>query len=141
MRQAILQERPDGVLHLGDVVRDALRLQEDFPDLPMEQIRGNCDMGVSDIPEEKEIFLGGKRIWMLHGHTYWVKMGLNLLTAEAQTRGVDVVTFGHTHQPLCDRNGPLWILNPGTVQGYPGATCGVIEIKDGKLSCRTLSLR
>ena len=135
MAQAVEKEKPDRVLHLGDMVRDAAKLRERFPSLLMEQVKGNCDGWSSDEPEEKEVFLGQKRVWMLHGHTYQVKYGTGMLISEARARGVDVVVFGHTHNPLCDWDG-LWVMNPGTVSGLPQATYGVIELVDGKLTCR-----
>ncbi len=135
MRRAVEAEKPDRVLHLGDVARDGARLQALFPKLPMEQVRGNCDGWGGDEPEEKEVFFMDRRVWMLHGHTYHVKYGTGMLVSEARARGVDVVVFGHTHQPLCDWDG-LWVMNPGTVSGRPRATYGVIELTDKGLSCR-----
>lgn len=135
MRQAVEREAPDRALHLGDVARDAEKLRSLFPRLKIEQVRGNCDGWSSDEPEEREVFLQDRRVWMLHGHTYHVKYGTGMLLSEARARGVDVVVFGHTHQPLCDWDG-VWALNPGTVSGRPRATYGVIELTDKGLSCR-----
>lgn len=135
MRRAVELESPDRVLHLGDMVRDGAKLRALFPKLPMEQVRGNCDGWSGDEPEEKEVFLQDRRVWMLHGHTYQVKLGTGLLASEARARGVDVVVFGHTHVPVCDWDGP-WIMNPGTVSGMPRATYGVIELTEKGLSCR-----
>lgn len=135
MRRAVEEEKPDRILHLGDVARDGARLQALFPKLPMEQVRGNCDGWGGDEPEEKEVFLMDRRVWMLHGHTYHVKYGTGMLVSEARARGMDVVVFGHTHQPLCDWDG-LWVMNPGTVSGRPKATYGVIELTEKGLSCR-----
>lgn len=140
MRRAIEVEKPQRVLHLGDVVRDGAKLLSACPKLKLEQVRGNCDPMDSQFPEERELFFGLHRVWMLHGHTYWVKSGVGLLTEEARTRGVEVALFGHTHQPLCTREGPLWIMNPGTVSGRPRATYGIIEERDGELYCRTAAV-
>lgn len=138
MKLAVETEKPDKVLHLGDVVRDARRLQECFPELEMEFVVGNCDgyNGDDSAPAEKEIFMGDKRILMCHGHTYHVKLSTEMLTMEARARGADVVLFGHTHEPLCSLEGNLWVMNPGTCSGMPRATYGVIEIENGKLNCR-----
>lgn len=141
MRRAVELERPDQVLHLGDVTRDGQRLLEAFPGLALEQVRGNCDGWGDGFPEEKELFLGGKRIWMLHGHTYRVKLGIGLLTEEARSRGEDVVVFGHTHQPLCFLDGSLWVMNPGTIRGFPKATYGLIELEAGKINCRMAEMK
>lgn len=140
MRQAVEAEGPDRVLHLGDVARDGAKLQSLFPRLPMEQVRGNCDGWSSDEPEEKEVFFQDRRIWMLHGHTYHVKYGTGMLVTEARSRGVDVVVFGHTHQPLCDWDG-VWVMNPGTVSGRPRATYGVIELTEKGLNCRVEKIK
>lgn len=142
MKQAVERERPDQIFHLGDVVRDVTGLVPLIPDIPIAQVLGNCDLGRGyDLPEERELFIGGKRIWLLHGHTYWVKSGPGMVAREARTRGVDLVCFGHTHSPLCDRDGRLWLLNPGTCQGVPAATYGVIEMENGRLDCRVERLR
>lgn len=140
MRRAIERERPDRVLHLGDVSADAHSIQREYPDLPMELVRGNCDGWETTEPVERELFLGGKRIWMLHGHTWQVKMGQSLVVFEARTRGMDVVLFGHTHKPLCYLDGSLWVMNPGTISGWPRATYGVMELENGAVSCRTAVL-
>ncbi len=128
---------PDRVLHLGDVVGDGAGLAERFPGLRVEQVRGNCDGWGCDIPEERELFFRGTRVWMLHGHAYRVKLGTELLLDEARTRGAGAVLFGHTHQPLCSREGSLWVLNPGTAK----STYGVLEDRDGGLYCRTALMR
>ena len=80
MAKAVELEKPDRILHLGDVTRDARRLQEAFPELEIVGVRGNCDPSDGETPEERELFFGLRRVWMLHGHTYWVKSGLGMLT-------------------------------------------------------------
>ena len=137
MRNVVLREKPDHILHLGDVVRDAQRLHDALPDIPLDQVRGNCDVGCYDVSEEKELFVMGRRLWMLHGHGYGVKMGIGLMLSEARSRGAEVVLFGHTHKALCDREGGMWILNPGTIGGSPQGTYGVLEERKGELYCRT----
>ena len=42
MRKAVELEKPERILHLGDVSRDAERLQTMFPTIPVEMVRGNC---------------------------------------------------------------------------------------------------
>ena len=43
MESAVEWERPDAILHLGDRERDAERLGERFPELPLLAVPGNCD--------------------------------------------------------------------------------------------------
>lgn len=33
-------------------------------------------------------------------------------------QGVDIVLFGHTHRPVAEKRGNLWIVNPGSLT-YP----------------------
>lgn len=143
MKKGVEQEKPDKVLHLGDVVRDARRLQECFPELEMEMVVGNCDgySGDDSAPVEKELFMGEKRIFLCHGHTYQVKLSIGMLTQEGRARGADVILFGHTHDPLCFLEGSMWVMNPGTCSGMPRATYGVIELENGKLNCRMVDAK
>lgn len=141
MKKAVLREAPDRILHLGDVSRDAERLQGRFPTIPVEMVRGNCDGWYGDAPEEKELSFRGKKVWMLHGHAYHVKLGVGALTAAARSKEVAAALFGHTHEPVCFREGEMWVLNPGTCSGYPRATYGVIEERDGEVYCRTEAVR
>ena len=77
MVRAVELAIPDLILHLGDCWRDGERLRDRFPDIPLEQVPGNCDF-LSDAPTEQLLVLGGKRILMCHGHTYRVKTSLLL---------------------------------------------------------------
>ena len=51
--------------------------------------------------------------------------------------GAEVVLFGHTHKALCDRDGPVWIVNPGSIGASPQGTYAVMEERRGELYCRT----
>ncbi len=140
MQQAIRSEEPDVVLHLGDVMRDARALQREYPQLRLEQVCGNCD-GPDAQPEELELTLQGHKIMMTHGHPYHVKLGSAWVVRTAQERGAEVLLFGHTHIPLVDRVGSLWVMNPGTIQGLGQTTYGVMTLEQDKIDCRIVSLR
>lgn len=139
MREAVAAQRPDRVLHLGDVMRDGEELARALPELPIDQVCGNCD-GYYAQPEEKVLDLRGHRIFMTHGHLYHVKSGLSLAVRAAQERGAEVLLFGHTHQPLVDRQGPLWIMNPGSIRGWGPTTYGVLTLEDGRVDCRIVEI-
>lgn len=131
---------PDCILHLGDCVRDAERLQDRFPHIPMTLVPGNCDYGCFD-DAEKLIELGGKRILMMHGHTRGVKYDLQRACYAAREFGADILLFGHTHRPLVDFDGSLYVMNPGTVGGRGNSpTYGVITINDKVYDCATYRL-
>lgn len=42
------------------------------------------------------------RAFITHGHNYGVSLGLEGIYAEALSRGVDIVLFGHTHRPVAE---------------------------------------
>ena len=123
MRLAVEREKPDGVLFLGDCLRDAELLQESSASLKIETVPGNCDWGSLDEPE-RLIELDGVRILMMHGHTRGVKYDGTRAYYAAKEMGADVLLYGHTHQPLVDYDGTLYIMNPGSIR-YTG-TYGVL---------------
>ncbi len=50
--------------------------------------------------------------------------------------GCDAVLFGHTHQPLVERHGESWLLNPGSPterRRGPFHAMLLLEIADGEL--------
>lgn len=60
----------DAWLHLGDNVRDTKTLEA--TDVPVYGVRGNTDFGTSQVTE-RIVELGGKRLFLCHGHTYGVE--------------------------------------------------------------------
>ena len=112
MQRAISLEKPDHVLHLGDHVRDAQRLMELFPRIPMTYVAGNCDYGDPTATEEI-ISLEGVRLFLTHGHRYQVKyMYLRAIYA-ALEQDAKILLFGHTHHAECFEEKGLWAMNPG----------------------------
>ena len=140
MIRCVEQVEPDHILHLGDCVRDAEKLQKQFPAIPMASVPGNCDWGCEDEPE-RLIELGGKRIFLLHGHTRGVKYDLQRLWYAGREYGADAVVFGHTHTALVDYDGTMYLMNPGSIGGiHAPATYGVITVNARKFDCSTYRL-
>ena len=89
---------------------------------------------VEDVPEERVIFLDGKKILLMHGHTRGVKYSLVAAIAAARREGADALIFGHTHEAVCflDKGAgeerPLWVFNPGALEN---GEFGTLEIRDG----------
>ena len=81
---------------------------------PVEAVRGNNDY-FSPLPQEQIIEIAGKRIFMTHGHYYYVVAGLEHLIREAKGRDVDIVMFGHIHRPVIRQEGALTVINPGSL--------------------------
>lgn len=139
MAQAVEREQPGEIFHLGDHIRDAERLRRLYPDIPLQTVPGNCDYGCPDAPElllERE----GRRILLLHGHTRRVKESPLAAIYAAREYGADILLFGHTHQPLVDRSGPLWVMNPGSIGRGLLYTYGLITLENGRVDCATRRL-
>lgn len=110
-------ERPyDQVIHLGDIEGDEEYL-EAAAGCPVAAVRGNNDY-FSQLPQEQVIEVAGKRIFLTHGHYYYVVAGLEHLIKEAKGRDVDIVMFGHIHRPVIRQEGTLSVINPGSLS-YP----------------------
>lgn len=106
----------DLIIHLGDI-EDADTYIEAAAECPVEAVRGNNDY-FSKLPGEKILTLNHQKIFITHGHYYYVDAGMEQLIKEAKGRGVDIVMFGHTHRPIIRTKGELTVLNPGSLS-YP----------------------
>lgn len=82
----------------------------------------------------------GVRILMLHGHTRHVKSSPMAAVYAAREYGADVLLFGHTHVPLVDYDGALWVMNPGAAGDYTRPTCGLLTIREGAVTCSVQSI-
>ena len=131
-------KKPDGVLFLGDGLRD-LRVLE-YQDHFVRCVRGNCDFYTlfegTGAPEQLLLEVGAYRILMMHGHTHGVKGGMERACAFAAQAEADVLLYGHTHVQgqrwfaPGERFGaqvlqkPLLVCNPGSLaQGAFGTLC------------------
>ena len=135
MIRAVEQEPPHMIFHLGDCWRDAERLQERFPHIPLQQVPGNCDFRPEE-PTEQLLCLEDKRILLCHGHTYGVKSSLLRAGYTAEEKELDAFLFGHTHSPLVDLRGKTLFLNPGSIGDRLRPTYGVLTLKKNKTDGR-----
>lgn len=106
----------DLVIHCGDVEGSEYVISQ-AAGCPVEFVQGNNDF-FSDLPREKELTIGNYKVWLLHGHNYYVSMNYETIKSEALDRGVDIVMCGHTHKPVIETEGKLTIINPGSLS-YP----------------------
>ena len=137
MEEAVEAVRPQQIFHLGDGWDDAQALRRHYPDIPLHQVRGNCDYRPGE-PEEETLVLGGLRVLLCHGHRFGVKTSLLQAGFAAEERGLDAFLFGHTHQPFHDRRGKCTFLNPGSIGC--GGRFAVLDIEEGRLSARLCRL-
>ena len=114
---AVNREAPfDMLVHCGDVEGREFYI-EALAECPCSIVSGNNDF-FSSLPREKEIMAGNYRVFMTHGHYYYVGSGIEDLKREALARGADVAMFGHTHIPLIEYGDGIVVMNPGSIS-YP----------------------
>lgn len=106
----------DMVIHCGDV-EGSEKLIADASGCIVHIVQGNNDFW-SNIPKEEEFMIGNYRVWLTHGHNYYVYMNYETIKQEARDRGADIVMCGHTHKPVVDISHDLTLINPGSLS-YP----------------------
>lgn len=115
--EAVLEEeQPDFLCHMGDLEgsEDHLRV---IAQCGVAMVSGNNDFW-TDLNAEVIFELEGFRIFMTHGHSYYVSMGLDRIKYAGYEKGADIVLFGHTHQPTLEIFDDIIIANPGSLS-YP----------------------
>ena len=139
-------QRPDLVLHLGDMQDDPDLLALEL-DCPVLAVAGNCDSGYRSgrLPTDRLIVVCGWRIFMSHGHVDHVKHGVEALVQRASAKPfrADVICYGHTHQRVKKQvmihDRPLWLLNPGSSAGIGRSPTGLLLIiSRGKIEIEDL---
>ena len=110
------KEKPDLVIHCGDAEGSEYALTK-AADCPVEIVLGNNDF-FSELPRELMLDIGPYKVWVVHGHNYYVSMGNENLKREAVERGADIVFYGHTHRPVIDMDDDVIAVNPGSLS-YP----------------------
>lgn len=106
----------DLLVHCGDV-EGAEDIIAEAAGCPVKMVQGNNDFW-SNIPREQEFMIGDYKVWLTHGHNYYVSMNYEIIKQEAREREVDIVMFGHTHKPLISCSKDVTLLNPGSMT-YP----------------------
>ena len=141
MRRCVEAVAPDAIIHLGDHYDDGVALGEEYPNIPLYQVPGNCDAHRCFIPdpEIRVEKICGIWLYLTHGHRHQVKQSRHRLLLDARAAKVQAVLNGHTHTADCyQEEDGLWVLNPGSC-GYGGGSAGLIEVEQGKiLSCKIL---
>ena len=120
----------DAIIHAGDIVKDEDAIKEKYPHIPVYAVCGNNDF-YSDYPYDITVSLGGKKVFITHGHKYNVRLGNYMLKEKMNAEGIDLIIYGHTHIPETDLSGRGQILNPGSL--FFGRTYGIVDINDGKI--------
>ncbi|MBR5093600.1 MAG: metallophosphoesterase [Oscillospiraceae bacterium] len=113
MLAAVRAQRPDVLIHLGDYDRDAEDLRQEFPEIPLYVVCGNCDYG-SQEPVSDVLELGPVRAFITHGHAFNVRWGVDALVYAAQEEECQLALYGHTHVADVQEVGGVKVVDPGT---------------------------
>lgn len=129
MAEAVRRCRPDVLIHLGDYERDADYLREQFPEIPLYNVRGNCDIA-GTAPTSDTVPLGSVKAFITHGHLFNVNWSVDSLVYAAQEAGAKIAMYGHTHEALNLDMGGVTVLNPGTAGKGRCLTWALVETFD-----------
>lgn len=99
----------DHILHGGDIGLPWLIVELEQI-APVTAVLGNNDSGL-DFKETEVVQLDGRK-FLLH-HIVEVARPAEAIQRRIQREQPDVVVFGHTHRPYCQRLGSTLYLNPG----------------------------
>ena len=142
MFRCVRKVKPDAIIHLGDYFDDAQALQEEFPNIRLYQVPGNCDRYRVPLSAQEILIMPvfGVELYMTHGHRHNVKMFTGSLLADARKARAAAALYGHTHIADCrQEEDGVWVLNPGSAGSYSGSA-GIMEIEDGKIiNCRIIT--
>jgi putative phosphoesterase len=133
LNQIIERVSPDHVIHCGDFCTD----RDELPSVSLTVVKGNCDW--EDVPEE-EIWEGaGLRFYITHGDKWRVKSTPLPVKYRGEEMGAQVVCFGHSHHPFCEKIGDILLINPGSISyprgfAYPTFACLEIVNKQVKVT-------
>ncbi len=122
----------DMFIHLGDVEGGEEYINA-VVGCEKHIVRGNNDF-FSELPKEEEFYIGVKKVFITHGHSYCVSLDPKQVKEEGRARNADIVMFGHTHRPYLDQDQDITVLNPGSLsfprqEGRKGSYM-IIEMKE-----------
>ncbi|SDW24238.1 hypothetical protein SAMN05444487_10242 [Marininema mesophilum] len=114
----------DHVIHCGDFTTD----RSELPTVPLTVVQGNCDW--EEVPVDALWNAEEIRFYVTHGHRHQVNSSLLPIRYRAEEVGAQVACFGHSHFPVCEQDGEVLLLNPGSItspRGYRIPTYAVLE--------------
>jgi hypothetical protein len=114
----IAAERPDGILHAGDI-GDLAVLDGLAAIAPLFAIRGNIDAHAPGLPDSLTLDVhDGERsllkLLLVHIAVYGPKLRADAAKL-ARAEGASLVVCGHSHVPFLGRDRGLTVFNPGSI--------------------------
>jgi len=127
----------DLFLHLGDGAKEWLEISNNYPQLNMKMVSGNCDSTVYKLPHELILNEEGYSIFASHGDLYQVKFGLDNIIQKAKEISASILLYGHTHQSFTNYQDGFYIFNPGSLgrpsNGIP--SYGILDLTPNGVVC------
>lgn len=105
----------DIIIHAGDYIN--LKVIEELKKYKnLVGVWGNVDDAeVKNLINEKEVFIAeGYKIGIFHGHGT-NKTTVNRAYEKFKEDDVDIIIFGHSHQPLVKTKDGILMINPGSL--------------------------
>lgn len=124
------KDQGDIFVHLGDGEAELTLMREQYPDLDIRHVAGNCDVG-SKSPVFDVVEADGIKILITHGHRAAANYGIYGLIDAAKQRGCKAVMFGHTHCRFEGYEDGIYLLNPGSCscpRDFKGPSYGFMDI-------------
>lgn len=135
---AIDREKPDMLIHLGDIEDDPnpVAAAAGSPETPCIFIKGNCDYYSSgSVLIRRSVFtLHGHRFYCCHGHHERVNQGLTTIAVAASDEKCDIALFGHTHVPYDSEGEFAGEYSRYYPEAWPGCAPGVRIMNPGSIS-------
>jgi hypothetical protein len=131
----------DEILHAGDIA-SAEALAEIETIAPLIAVAGNMDHSAlaHRLPAETLLERDGVRIALVHGHRVG-HASVDDLAERFGDRGVDLVVWGHIHEPVSEERAGVRYFNPGTAGGIGASpTCGLLTVERGRFRIEHLAL-
>jgi len=136
-------EKCDMIIHVGDMVTMEVvqALKKICPNF--KAVCGNMDPDPikKQFPEKEIIQVGKFKIGLKHGNGPPDKV-LSLMKDFFEKDDVDMIIFGHSHNPINKKDGKIIFFNPGSPTDEifaPYKSFGIIEI-NGKIKARIVKL-
>lgn len=130
------------IIHLGDYIRDARIIKKEM-DIEVVYVKGNCDYLEDGIAEDKLLEVGGKKIFITHGHNYGVKNGLTTLFFRGKEVDADIILYGHSHMSTKLTHEDILIFNPGSPnepRSGSKSTIGLIELSGEEIKSEIIEV-
>jgi len=119
----------DMVVHAGDVTSQVVL--DYLSQKPLKAVAGNMDPFEiqENYPAKMEFQVESFRFGLIHGWGAPWDLANRVLR---EFENVQVIIFGHSHQPYCQYVGDVLLFNPGAInlkkKGSPIGSVGIIEV-------------